>query len=221
MKKLLMIMAMVSVIAMAGVANADVLDLSSAPWGMSSIGWGLSGNLAFDNNLGTYCATDPGIKIAPLGSTPAWLRVDLGQDYELNSVSINMTGVIAVDYTVRVLGAGGAGSEGNPAAYTTIGTAVGLNNVEVGNPRSEAWEVWDFAAGTVAVPGGTPPGTAVVDITDPIGRYLMLHYTMAGDNIWGCVMTYEIDVDGDVPIPEPAGLGLLGVALLAVRRKRS
>ena len=228
MKKLLMIVMLIGVVGLAGVANAGVLDLSAGPYAMSSTGWGLVVANAFDNNDATKFSTSDVAphELPPWGTSPGeWLWVDMGQDYELNSVAIKWTANMACSYTVRTLADGG-GDHTDPTAYETVGTAANLWNPEQNAPngRGETWETWDFEAGTVTVYGGTPPGSAVVDEQDPIGRYLMIHATLAGDNVWGVMYGYTITVDADVPvipIPEPAGLGLIGLALLAVRRKRS
>ena len=220
MKKLLMIVMLIGAVGLAGVANAGVLDLSAAPADQSSEGWGFTANLAFDNNFGTKNSTQPYLLPPIGGSAGEWLWVDMGQDYELNTVSIHWTTLMGSTFTLRTLPDGG-GDHTDPGAYATVGTAVGLDGTE-GAPRGEAWETWDFAAGTVTVAGGG--GTAAVDETNPIGRYLMMHVTVAGDSIWGLFMINEMVVDADIPvdpIPEPAGLGLLGVALLAMRRRRS
>ena len=222
MKKLLMIAAMVAVVGIAGTAEAVLLDLSAAPWAVSSTGWSLGGNLAFDNVGGTRWSSNP-------GSLPAWIRVDLGQDYELNTVWVDFQQSAGTFYTVRVLPAALAGSENNPAAYTTIGTASGLHTIATQNPSARdpegARDTWDFSAGTVAIPGNLPPGTGTVNVLDPIGRYLMVYSTGSWDTGFNNISIWEIDIDGDdpppPPIPEPAGLGLVGVALLAMRRRRS
>ena len=222
MKKLLMIAAMVAVIGMAGVADAGLLDLTTAPWAVSSTGWSLGGNLAFDNVGGTRWSSNP-------GSLPAWIRVDLGQDYELNTVWVDFQQSSATAYTVRLLPESLAGSENNPAAYTTVGTGSGFHVIATQNPNLRDPEgtadTWDFAAGTVAIPGNLPPGTATVDVLDPVGRYLMIYSTGSWDTGFNNISIWKISVDVDdpppPPVPEPAGLGLVGIALLAMRRKRS
>ena len=223
MKKFLMIVMLIGVIAMAGVANAG--PINPVGWAQSSTGWGLGANLAFDNNGVTRSSTLAG----QLPGTPQWIYADLGQDYELNTFKVDFQQSAATAYTVRLLPASLAGSEGNPAAYTTIGTASGLHTIATQNPNLRdpfgAADTWDFSAGTVSIPGNLPPGTATVNVLDPIGRYVMVYSTGSWDTGFNNISIWEIDIDGDdpppPPIPEPAGLGLVGVALLAMRRRRS
>jgi len=217
MRKALIIAAMVAVIGTAGVANAAILDLSAGPYAMSSIGWGLGPNLSFDAAGGTRSSSAP-------GALPAWIWVDMGQDHWLNTVAVDFQQSAGTFYTVRLLHSSGAGSVNNPAAYTTVGTASGLHTIATQNPNLRDPEgtadVWDFEAGTVSIPGNLPPGTAAVNVLDPVGRYLMVHSTASWDTGFNNISIWKITVDAD-PIPEPAGLGLMGLALLAVRRRRS
>ena len=194
MKKMLMVLAMVAVIGLTGVANAAVLNLAGSPWNMSSIGWGLGGNLAIDNNGGTRSSSVAG----GLPGTPQWIWVDMGADYRLGTVSVDYQLSSALDYTVRLLPEALAGSENNPAAYTTLGTASALVNHR--DPFGVK-DTWDFTAGTVSIPSNLPPGTATVDVLDPEGRYLMVHATSTWDVGWGNISIWEIGVNTWEPPP--------------------
>ena len=89
----------------------------------------------------------------------------------------------------------------NPAAYTTVSTAFGLNAAE-GPPRGGHTigpnDYYNFETGAVSIPGGG--GTATVDEIDPVGRYLMLHATTANTG-WGNVSIWELDVTEWTPPP--------------------
>jgi len=231
MKKLLMIAAMVAVIGMGGLADAARLDLTAAPCAASSTGWSLLPSYAFDQVINSSsrwsCLAHmlPDDPTAPPGNHE-WIRVDMGQDYLLTVVAVNFQAGSAVDYTVRLMTEedGLTLSLNDRDNYRIIATAVDLDP-DMGGPRGfeGSADYYRFTDGFVNIAGGPPPGTAVVDELDPVGRYLMIDATECADDYYGNVSIYEIEVDGDVPptIPEPAGLGLVGIALLAMRRRRS
>jgi len=187
------------VLATAGVAEAVVLDLSAGPYAMSSVGWGLGANLSFDNVGGTRSSSAP-------GALPAWIWVDLGQDYELNTVWVDCQQSSPTACTIRLLPASLAGSENNPAAYTIVGTGSGFHTIATQNPNLRDPEgtrdTWNFATGTVTIPGNLPPGTATVNVLNPVGRYLMVYSTGSWDTGFNNISIWKIEVDVDEP---PAG----------------
>jgi len=192
-------------VVMANVSQADILDLVGAPDGASTsyAPAALFPANAHDDSgvLGTRWSCDLG---RLPGSGGEWIWVDLGQDYELNTVAIAWQISHAPTYTVRLLPESGTGSQANPASYTVIGTASGLDITE-GPPRGDAYETWNFATGVVTVQGGMPPGSAVVDILHPVGRYLMIHGTVANTS-WGNISIWEIDVDATEPTVGQTGM---------------
>ena len=198
------------------------LDLTTATWDMSSVGWGLGGNLALDDDLATR-STCVGHALPPdptATSTNEWLWVDLGSDLQLTSVAIDFQLSAAIDYTIRLLteaegtalglttdGTAGGGVDN----WTTIATAVGLPDTtppegeeDLSNARELAGypDVWNFETGTVTIPdveAADPNAIMTVDALEPIGRYLLIDSTLVTDDFWGNVSIWEIDVIAGTP----------------------
>jgi hypothetical protein len=207
------------------------LNLTTATWDMSSVGWGLGGNLALDDNLTTRssCLAHALPPDPTATGTNEWLWVDLGADMQLTTVAVDFQDSAAVDYTIRLLteaqattlglttdGTAGGGVDN----WTTIATGIGLPDCagdgDVGPNRKLAGtaDVWNFTTGTAVIPDNTT-GTATVNVLDPIGRYLLIDTTLASDEVWGNVSIWEIDV-----VPEPTTLALLGMGYLGLIRRR-
>jgi hypothetical protein len=191
-----------------GTTKADVfLDLTSATWDMSSVGWGLGGNLALDDNLTTRSSS--GAHLLPpdpaATSTNEWIWVDFGADVPLLSVWVDFQDSAAVDYTIRLLteaegAALGLTTDGTAGGgvdnWTTIATAVDLPN-GLTSPKRKlpgVADVWDFVTGMATIPDNTT-GTATVDSLDPVGRYLLIDTTEVSDIGWGNVSIWEITVE--------------------------
>ena len=198
--------------------SAVFLDLLSATTDASSVGWGMSQSLCFDDNLSTRWSSLAGS--LPPYSTPSsssqWVWVDLGGDIPLESVSVDFQDSAAVDYTVRLLTAGqaaGLGLSANGTAgggvgnWTTIATAVDLPNGITSPNRnfSGVADVWDFKVGLAAIPDNTT-GTATVNVLNPVGRYVLIDMTEVSDAVWGNVSIWEIKVSVDPDWAEDSGL---------------
>ena len=206
-----------------GVADAALLDLSGAPKGMSTEGWGLNVNNAFDAAGGTRSSTVP-------NTLPGWIWVDLGDpgggvdDWDLNSVSIDYQLSGAQDYTVRVMTKAeydAGGDVTDLADYLTVATMVGATEMA---PRGNegVYDVINFAGASFTHSG---PGAGVINVAAPTGRYLMAHFTLNTDPAWSNISIWDIDVDAASTIPEPGTLTLLllgsfGFVACALRRRR-
>jgi len=185
---------------------AFLLNLTSAATDVSSTGWNLRARHAFDGNKGSRWSSAPGL---PPVSRPSrnheWIWVDLGADVPLLSVWVDYQDSAAVDYTVRLLteaqGAalglaknGRAG--GGVQKWKIIATGKNLPN-GVRSPNRKLRGVpdkWDFVTGTAMIPDNTT-GRATVNVTNPVGRYLMVDATKASDRGYGNVSIWEITVE--------------------------
>jgi hypothetical protein len=210
---------------MSSAVQAD-LDLTTATWDMSSIGWGLGGNLALDDDLTTR-STCVGHALPPdptATSTNEWIWVDLGADLQLNTVEVDFQLSAAIDYTIRLLTEAEATTLGlavdQTAAggvdnWTIIATAVGLPDCQPAEGEEDLSDnrelagnadVWDFSTGVVTIPDSEvmdPNGIAAIDVIEPVGRYLLIDSTYVSDDFWGNVSIWEINVDaGPQTAPE-------------------
>lgn len=183
------------------------LDLTSAAEDASSTGWGLRDYHAFDDNAGTRWSSAAGAlpPVSRPSSSHEWIWVDCGADIALRSVWVDFQDSAAVDYTVRLLteaeGAalgltenGKAG--GGPDNWRIIATGTNLPN-GVRSPNRKMPGVadkWNFADGTAVIPDNTA-GTAKVNVTDPVGRYVMVDATKASDAGYGNVSIWKIAVE--------------------------
>ena len=227
MRKALMIVAMVAVIAMAGTASANPIVTSAAGY-----------LVTWDGNVGDYIdqavpdnlslggtAFSDGYLIAlhatanlndgVYGNNNGWITdsdsdnfcgIDLGAEYGITSVAWgrdNVTGgfsdrVIGL-YTVQVTTAADPQTTGS---WTTIGT-VELQDIGtpfVGEHRRHRYDVSTDSGDPIPATGVR---LVISDDPEPV-----------------CIDELEIN-NLLPPIPEPAGLGLIGLALLAVRKRRS
>jgi len=214
------IVAMVAVIAMAGVANAAGTDLTQDPSAhVYHAGYDAGGSQV--GTLGEYAVFNDG-------------DVNTG-DYhtlEANNAAIVMwdspvANVNQIVFYGHVFSNGGWFGEAPDLAsivaptveYTTDGGTTWLAAASVTD---------DYVAVVDAVhPADGVYGPTTFDF-DALGAVdgVRLYGRAAGQAAWGgkgFVRLQEIEVYAAAgePIPEPAGLGLMGIALLAVRRKRS
>ena len=200
MKKAMMIVAMIGLIAMAGTASAIVQDesgyLASPPWNSYSAPADYIEPLGGDGAYMYAYRPEP----SPYGGG-IWTPGLTGTyKVETSWCESPVTGPPDVDYFFR--------SDG------TLGSEVWINNVDQryladgsasgGASGHGSWSDY-YELGTVAL---NPSSTFRIDwieddpaITSGLWRFS------------------EVAAGG--VIPEPAGLGLIGLALLAVRRKRS
>jgi len=186
--------------------SAFLLNLTKAAADVSSTGWNLRDRHAFDRNARRRWSSAPGL---PPVSRPArshdWIWVDLGADVPLHSVWIDYQDAAAVDYTVRLLTAakgaalgltknGRAG--GGVQKWKIIATGKGLPNGGKSPHRKLPGvpDKWDFVTGTAMIPDNTT-GRATVNVTNPVGRYLMVDATKASDRGFGNVSIWEITVE--------------------------
>ena len=186
---------------------AFFLDLTSTAEDVSSTGWGLRDYHAFDDNAGTRWSSAAS-SLPPVSrpsSSHEWIWVDCGADVPLRSVWVDFQDSAAVDYTVRLLteaeGAalgltenGKAG--GGPDKWKIIAAGTNLPN-GVRSPNRKLPGVadkWSFVNGTAVIPDNTA-GTAKVNVTDPVGRYIMVDATKVSDAGYGNVSIWKITVE--------------------------
>ena len=203
MRKLLMIMAMVAVIGMAGTASAAP-DLS-AP-GSFYVDLDGVNNDAVANGWLYNTRVDYGIL-----ENDNWMRYSTGDtEFKMTVPGLTPGGL----YDVAVLYVDQAPYPAN-AKTLSVGLVSGtLTDLNMGNGTSTIIQETDNSGWwqVQSDPGVVGVGTAV-------GGNLEIFF--AGDASNG-----EAFADGVVltpqaaPVPEPAGLGLIGMALLAVRRRR-
>ena len=193
MRKLLMIMAMVAVIAMAGVANAAPIVQEESAGHMSPLGTPPAGWISY---FGNAAYDEP-----PEG--------DDGYMYNYND-GIYTPGLTGT-YKVETSWCEGHGPATGGVDYFfrsdgTAGSEVPINNADQrkhadGSAGASLWSDY-FELGTVAL---TTSSTFRIDYDG----------SAISTGLW------RFSEAGGAPVPEPAGLGLIGLALLAVRRKRS
>ena len=220
MKKLMMIVAMVAVIAMAGVANAE--NLAQDPTAtVYHAGYDAGGGSETkgtypvfndgDVATGDYWAVDPNNAAIVMWSSPV---ANVNQIVFHGSVWSN------------------GGWWGTSGSLTDIIAPTVQYTTDAGTTWVPATGVTDDYVATVdpLVPftgtEGLLYGPATFDF-DALGAVDGVRlYGSSGGNVGGegWVRIHEIEVyaqaSGGV-IPEPAGLGLIGLALLAARRRRS
>ena len=228
MTKLLMIMAMVAVIAMAGVANAGVylvdIVVGASPVATAAdfTTGGVTGLVGtepvdtLDSGLGaaTY-ATAGGIDVTFGGThfenTGTWGTLSAPQD-------------LLRDFVY-----------GYPNAAPMN---VSIGNIDLDPSSNYTLYLWGNLSGVVADDSIFTPvnGDVTFASLTPTQAYLAVDFTTnaawndtsdtidliwdSAASLWNNFNGFAI-VGGAEPIPEPAGLGLIGLALLAVRRKRS
>ena len=242
MKKLLMIVAMAAVIGMTGTANAaDILFDLGPVGGVVNAGWasatandgdasggGTSGpvtlsilpkaaELLWSRDRGT-AATPQGVDnndvFVPQGTYGDMYRDFVGAGAA--GIDLNFTGLaLNADYDVTVWGYDSAsnflrttswGVTGGP----TVNIAFDGDNGGFPGPDPNTNLLTSYAANF----SGTADGAGALTVE---GRYATGSFV--GVMASGIRLTSE-EAPPD-PVPEPAGLGLIGLALLAVRKKRS
>ncbi|MFP6875867.1 MAG: hypothetical protein VCA37_03470 [Roseibacillus sp.] len=186
--------------------SAFLLDLTSAAKDASSTGWNLRGHLAFDGNKASRWSSVAGLPpVARPTRKNEWIWVDCGADVRLRSVWVDFQDSASVDYTVRLLtekegtalnlgpnGRAGGGVEN----WKIIASAQNLPN-GVTSPNRKLPGVrdkWDFVNGSAVIPDNRS-GQASVEVTNPIGRYLLIDTTRTSDPGYGNVSIWEIAVE--------------------------
>ena len=195
MKKLLMIMAVVAVIGMAGTANAQIVQEEYAGYLTPWTGTYAPGAM--------YDEPDPGNDEYMYGYSDAFWTPGLTGTYkvEVSWGSQNPGHDPDTDYFFR--------SDGSPgsevASVQDVDQGYLADQVTIGGPGGAGAGAWsDFME----------LGTFDLIATS---TFRFTHSGTGGGSTQGVWRFSE----PAAPIPEPAGLGLLGVALLAVRKRRS
>jgi len=130
----------------------------------------------------------------------------------LRSVWVDFQNAAAVDYTVRLLTeaqAKGLGLKkngkagGGPEKWKSIATGRGLpNGYQSPNRKlSGVADKWDFVNRTAVVADNTK-GTAEVNVTNPVGRYIMIDTTRVSDVYQGNVSIWKITVETEAGTTE-------------------
>ena len=137
------------------------------------------GEHAFDGSLFTRWASEHGEKV----STSQWIWIDLGQDMVLKRVRISWDKAAASHYTLRTLTSADAvkaglsvngQATGDLGNWTTVATVSGAGARGTSEPGSYQ-DGFHFGLRSATVSGDG--GTASVDITDPVARYLLVNPT--------------------------------------------
>ena len=193
---------------------ASFLDFTSATHDVSSTGWNLSGQQAFDDKPSTRWSSAAGV-LPPFSrpsSSHQWIWVDCGADVPLRSVWVDFQNSAAVDYTVRLLTEAQAKAMGlkkngkaggGPEKWKTIATGKGLPS-GVKSPYRKFYGVadkWDFVNRT-AVIADNAKGTAKIHVSNPVGRYVMVDVTRSSDTAYGNVSIWDITVETEAGTTE-------------------
>ena len=225
MKKALMIMAMVGVIGMAGVANAAGTNLQDGTATVYAASYDAGGG---SEVKASYTVNGPPLDDGDVNTGDyAALGVNNAAIVMWDNPVHTVANVNQIVFYGHVFGNGGWFGEAPDLAsivaptvqYTTDGGTTWLN---------ATGQTDDYVAVVDAVhPADGVYGPATFDF-DALGAVdgVRLYGRAAGQAAWngqGFVRVQEIEVyaAAGAPIPEPAGLGLIGLALLAVRRRRS
>ena len=219
MKKVMMIMAMVAVIGMAGSASAGPIlgggtyyelwadgsnhDALGAPGWVVSIGW--PGIPPENGDVIRYATGDTEFKMTVTGLTG-------GGPYDVAVLFLDQWDAGA-DASYKAIQAGLAtGALTELSMLNTVEPGIGGNATSTGATEGNWYQV-QSDPGVVGI--GTASGAGVLEIflNGVVGRPVG-NTTVGGEGMIDGVVLTPI-------IPEPAGLGLIGLALLAVRRKRS
>ena len=250
MKMLLMIMAMIGVIAMAGTASAVPINITTADGGLNADATageygGVVGALGDDGD-GTGDRVVPSWGATNYSSTGI-LRFDLapiaGGTVTSATLQFVDTGLRAA-CTLNFRGVNEGTANENWSEATILGsTAPGVIwDGDSATTLEDTGSTVTTLLGTIALPQlgeaavwtFSSAGTELVDFlnADTDGMVnIVMNYTsgnpgqkrqVASNNHASyAAPTLLLEVDPAVVVPEPAGLGLIGLALLAVRRKRS
>ena len=186
--------------------SAFLLDLTSAAKDASSTGWNLGNHLAFDENTASRWSSEPGLPpVAQPSRKNEWIWIDCGADVRLRTVWVDFQSSASVDYTVRLLTekegaalnlAQDRRAGGGVQNWKIIASAKNLpNGVKSPNrKRPGVRDRWDFVNGSAVIPDNRS-GLATVEVTNPVGRYLMIDTTKASDPGYGNVSIWEIAVE--------------------------
>jgi len=241
MKKLLMIMAAVVVFGMAGTANAATIlfdfgypngDLPGAVvqagWVLATETGGTSGAVTVTPSLvggASWYPQDRGTAATTQGADNDDIEVPIGTYGDMyrdwlfgyggtagDGMDLDFTGL--ADNTIYDVTVWGYDSGSDPTRTASWGPSGGstVNLVFEGDLNAAGTDPdTDLLTSYAANFSGTANGAGALTIE---GRQVATAY--AAVIACGIRLTSE-----DPPVPEPAGLGLIGLALLAVRRKRS
>lgn len=212
-------------VSLASLANAAVLNLSTAPTGRNSVENGTNtAPKAFDGLTNTRWAT------TNTTGDNAWIWVDFGADYSLQTIAIQWEAADANTYKLYSLSSaqataiGWSGGTGTPTYASNWTEIASVANARDNIITAGVTDTFNFVNQTVDVSnrtGSTPvPALSTSISSQPLTRYLLINSisdfdTNGGTSIW------EVTVDAITPVPEPkaALLGALGVLLLLRRRR--
>jgi hypothetical protein len=171
-----------------GEAEAGILDLSEAEVVESSIHGGnpvFLGANAFDNDPGTRWAGE-------FPNTEQWVHVDLGEDVALEKITIDWETANATDFQILMRTAA-QGPDDDPASWTPVATVTGAAGLPGGGALGDDHE-FNFLTNEVVDLIELGIEEATIDVTNPVGRYLMIATTdysttcCGGPSIWEVVV---------------------------------
>jgi len=216
MKKLMMIMAMAAVIGMAGAASAAITLIDSTTNNGSFELLGGVDNDGGSNHWDTGAGGD-------VDNWTNWIGVATATDNSGvfnssgNSIGFMQPGNAAVNMTTY------AAQEGDEFTFSfdnmrTYSITVQLVYDDAGTITALAGTDVTSTAIETAVGGPFTIGAGSPATGNAIGLGMVNNHESQWGNYDNFVLTVE---PAGAPIPEPAGLGLVGLALLAVRKRRS
>lgn len=188
--------------------SAFLLDLSKAPKDASSVGWNLGAHHAFDGDKGSRWSSVPGLPpVTPPARRHDWIWVDLGADVPVRTVWVDFQDSAAVDYSIRLLTAKEAAAMGlardgraggGVDKWKTIATGTDLPNGTTSPKRKVRGisDKWDFVTGSAVIPDRRN-GRTTLNVTKPVGRYLLVDTTRASCRAFGNVSIWEITVESE------------------------
>ena len=212
--KLTLLLAMMAASSQAAVINLVGIGATATDSGGSG-----AGTLAIDQMSGTRWNSETGPQ------DPAWMMIDLGQEYTLDGLRIDWETAGAADYTLRTSTAL-LDSNTQLASFPTADTIAGHNAFPgagdndgldgLGGGASD--DDFDWTTGSVTLNGGGTATTSTAS-TGASGQYLLIHSTARTTGFGNSI--HEVELSGTaVPEPSSAALfGLGGLALLLRRRR--